>query len=178
MNLYILWHDSLVPQTSYVLNSPSFLLFWLYLFSQANNQFIATTRECEHVWTYRMAHTGRQMSRTSLESKVRQVWILLWPKGWRTVNLIKTTLLIFFFPNVVFLQDTITASAARSDKMERKKKLFCHSIMEVHQHNKISHIQHSITLWTKMLSWQHCGSVHLVDYLNMYSWPNEAELMH
>lgn len=156
MNLYILRRDSLVPQSCYVLNRPSFLLFRLYLCSQANNPFIATSRECEHVWMYRTAHTPTDWTDTchapasSLVQGQAGVDITV-TKRMKNSDLFTTTIVIFL--NVVFLKDTITASAARSDKMERgKKNQCCHFIVEVHKSIKISHIQQRVTLWTKTFS--------------------------
>lgn len=150
MNLYISWRDSLVPQTSYVLNSLSVLLFCLYLFSQANNQFIATSRECEHVLTYRTAqtathwidkcHAPASSPRSGRwghyhDKKDKEQWIL-----WR-----------------------------------QPCSFFECSFSSRYISPEISHIQQGVTLWTKMFSSKHCGSGHLVYYSNMYSWPNEAE---
>lgn len=58
-------------------------------------------------------HTQQQTGQTNVTHALAQ--------GQAGVDLFKTTLLIFY---VVFLQDTIKASAARRDIMERKKTNF------------------------------------------------------
>lgn len=100
MNLYILWSDSLVPQTSYVLNSPSFFRFCAYSPKQIITLLLhqGNASMCEHKerhthtpthWTYK-CHAPASSPRSArygyyYDEKV--MWckkVVYDVKGWRT----------------------------------------------------------------------------------------------